>query len=367
MWGRRAGVGRPVSRTGHRSNGGAKDGACELRAGVSELPVRVCGLCVGRSALRRSGLPERGDDNQWRADLGHRRRPRGRLLGAVGTTAPVGQPSYVRQFQRRVGLGPALWATTNGGASWHAEKTSGPVLDLAAAGSTAYAGTVGSCYHSAPKCSQPTDKVEKTAVGADGWAPVPRTSPSAAASYSPPTEPQSSWPCGLAPEEKPGFGRVPTAPTWRHYAEACYQPSRGQLTCPAWRPGRARSLFELCAGDPVRAKKTSTSSLDQRGRQARCGKLPFGGLTDGFAAASEPGRGGGRGFRATFLYRSANGGRDLVERRPQTFGDGGAGLNDLQFTGDVGGGCQRGVPGLGRPDRLWLTGRRGPLVRLVGF
>src|SRR5580698_6177714 len=247
--------------------------------------------------------------------------------------------------------GPALWATTNGGASWDAEKTSGPVLDLAAAGSAAYA-VVGSCYQSAPKCSQPADKVEKTAVGADSWAPIAGPVGMGWGAYF--ATHGSAVFVALWPSSggKAWIWQSSNGTTWHRYSEACYQPSQA-IDLAGLDAATSTELFELCAGNPGAGQEAKYVEVSTNGGASAhmTGKLPLGGLTDGFAAATANDLTVGAASGATFLYGSANSGKTWSAK---TFNDGGAGLNDLQFAGGLGA-VVEGRPGLGSTDRLWLT------------
>ena len=123
--------------------------------------------------------------------------------------------------------------------------------------------------------------------------------------------------------------------------------------------GNTSTLFELCAGDPGagQEEKYVEVSTNSGATAHLAGKLPLGGLTDGFAAANNRDVVVGAASGATFLYHSADGGKTWSAH---TFGDGGAGVNDLQFTGPTLGAAVEGRPGLGASsDRLWLSRNGG--------
>jgi photosystem II stability/assembly factor-like uncharacterized protein len=260
--------------------------------------------------------------------------------------------------------GPALWATTNGGVSWHQEKASGPILDMGAAGNHAYA-IVGNCYATTPKCSPPKGELEESPIGGSTWAPVKALhgyGPTYFTSYGP-TVFVALWPKPNGPAK---IWQSSNGTTWKYHKEACYQPSRA-IDLAGLAAGSASTLFELCAGNPGAGQEAKYVELSTNsGASAHvAGKLPLGGLTDGFASANTRDVVVGAASGATFLYRSGDAAKTWAAR---SFNDGGAGINDLQFAGPALGAAIEGRPGLGASsDRLWLSRDAGSTWTSVRF
>jgi hypothetical protein len=225
-------------------------------------------------------------------------------------------------------------------------------LNLAAAGSTAYA-VVGSCYQSAPKCNQTNDKVEKTPVGGDSWAPMAGPVGVGTGAYF--ATHGSAVFVALRPSSrgKAWIWQSSNGTRWHRYSEACYEPSQA-IDLAGLAAATSTKLFELCAGNPGAGQEGKYVEVSTNGGASAhvTGKLPLGGLTDGFAAATANELTVGAASGASILYSSANGGKTWSA---ETFNDGGAELNDLQFAGPGLGTVVEGRPGQGSSDRLWLS------------
>jgi len=262
-------------------------------------------------------------------------------------------------------FGPALWATTNGGASWSAEKIGGPVIEMAAAGRSAFA-VVASCSQSSGTCNHPTDKVEKTPVGSDSWAPVAGLTGAgtmgAFFATSGSTVFVALWPTSTA---KAWIWRSANGTTWQRHSEACFQPSQA-IDLAGLAAPTSTTLFELCAGNPGAGQEGKYVEVSTNGGASAhvVGKLPLGGLTDGFAAPTVGDVSVGAASGATLIYHSVNGARTWSAK---TFNDGGAGLTDLQFAGARLGAVVEGRPGIGGSDRLWLSRDGGNNWSAVNF
>lgn len=253
-------------------------------------------------------------------------------------------------------FGPALWATTNGGASWHMETVGGPVLAMMSAGGNAYA-VVGSCYQSSSKCAQPTDKVEKTAVGPGIWAPIPGLKGVGTTTYLATTGSTvfiALWSKLNGPAV---IWQSSNGTSWQHHAEACYQPSQA-VDLAGLAAATSTTVYELCAGNPGAGQEEKYVEASTNGGASAhlAGRLSLGGLAGTFAAATTGDIAVGAASGASFIYHSGNGGKSWGTT---TFNDGGAGLSDLQFAGAALGAVVEGRPGLGGSDRLWLSRNGG--------
>jgi hypothetical protein len=170
------------------------------------------------------------------------------------------------------------------------------------------------------------------------------------------------WPTSRA---KASIWRSANGTTWQRHSEACFKPSQA-IDLAGLAAPTSTTLFELCAGNPGAGQEGKYVEVSTNGGASAnlAGKLPLGGLTDAFAAATVGDVTVGAASGATFLYHSLNGARTWSTK---TFGDGGAGLNDLQFAGRTLGAVVEGRPGLGGSDRLWLSRNGGSNWSAVTF
>jgi photosystem II stability/assembly factor-like uncharacterized protein len=253
-------------------------------------------------------------------------------------------------------FGPALWATTNGGGSWHRQTLGGPVLAMAAAAGHAYA-IVGSCYPSSSGCNGTREKLERSTLGASAWATVPGPSGVGGPAYfavSGATVFLALW---RAIDGPAYIWESSNGTAWQRRGDLCYNPAQA-IGLAGLAATSGSSLFELCAGNPGAGQEEKyVEHSSNAGATARmAGRLPEGGLTDAFAAATADDVVVGAASGASFLYSSRDAGRNWTGR---IFDDGGAGLSDLQFSAPGLGAVIEGRPGLGGPDILWLSRNGG--------
>ncbi len=252
-------------------------------------------------------------------------------------------------------FGPALWATTNGGASWHQEKLGGPVISLTAAGGYAYA-AVGSCYPTSNNCS-PNVRLERSAVQTSSWHPVPGISghgtqvlwaTRGAAVW------LALWP---APVGAASVWVTSAGTSWHRYPDPCYNRSQGIDLAGVAAP-EAGVLFELCAGNPGAGQEAKSLRLSANNGATShlVSNLPLGGLAYGLAAANGKDVAVDAVSGASIIYHSVNGGGTWGSK---TFNDGGAGLFDLQFATPALGAVVEGRPGLGASSNRLLLSRDG--------
>ncbi|MGO9658564.1 MAG: hypothetical protein ACLQVK_23260 [Acidimicrobiales bacterium] len=249
-------------------------------------------------------------------------------------------------------FGPALWATTNGGTSWHEEKLGGPVLSLTTAGAYVYA-AVGSCYETTSSCS-PTVRLERSPVQQNAWHAVAGISGHGAQVF---LASQGAavwaalWPTSDGPAS---VWASATGTSWRRYPDPCYDRAQGVDLAGLASP-KINVLFELCAGNPGAGQEGKSLRLSTNGGTTShlVSQLPLGGLAYGVAAANSKDVVVDAVSGASIIYHSANGGGTWATK---TFDDGGAGLFDLQFATPALGAAIEGRPGLGAStDRLLIS------------
>ncbi len=252
-------------------------------------------------------------------------------------------------------FGPALWATTNGGAAWHQKKLGGPVLSLTAAGGYVYA-VVASCYETSGSCS-PSLRLERSPVQQNGWHAVAGISghgtqvllASQGASVW-----VALWPSSAGPAS---VWTTSGGTSWHRDPDSCYDRSQG-IDLAGLAAPKGNILFELCAGNPGAGQEAKSLRLSTNGGTTShlVSNLPLGGLAYGTAAANSKDVVVDAASGASMLYHSLNGGATWATK---TFDDGGAGLYDLQFATPALGAVVEGRPGLGASSNRLLISRDG--------
>jgi hypothetical protein len=252
-------------------------------------------------------------------------------------------------------FGPALWATINGGTTWHQEKLGGPVLSLTTAGSYVYA-AVGSCYETSNSCS-PTVKLERSLAQQNAWHAVAGISGHGAqvllASQGASVW-AALWPSFAGPAS---VWASASGTSWRRDPDPCYDRSQG-IDLAGLAAPKVNVLFELCAGNPGAGQEAKSLRLSTDGGVTShlVSNLPLGGLAYGTAAANSKDVVVDAASGASMLYHSVNGGTTWATK---TFDDGGAGLYDLQFATPAFGAVVEGRPGLGASSNRLLISRDG--------
>jgi hypothetical protein len=253
-------------------------------------------------------------------------------------------------------FGLALWATTDGGASWHQQDAGGDIVGMAVAGGTAYA-LVGNPV-------SVKDQLKASPVGSGRWEPVRGAvgggSISSFATYGP-TVYVALWPHITGPATIWGST---DGTAWHGYADACYRRRAGTGLFGLATPG-GLALFEVCgstssggpAGDYLEYSSDGGESAHLAGQLP--GPVAVTSATSLDLVASNS--------TGSALYRSTDAGKTW--KMTSTLAEGGSGLFYLQFAGPTFGAVLEGGRG-SLPtdvDDLWLTRDGGATWTLAHF
>jgi photosystem II stability/assembly factor-like uncharacterized protein len=247
-------------------------------------------------------------------------------------------------------FGSQLWATHDGGASWHQLPESGTVSDLEASAGVVYA-SVGS-------------ELLKSSVGSDAFAKVAGITAGAGSIV---LHGKAAWLIASGG----GTARYQVSAdgvSWRSVADPCAtQPD--QLGLAGVAPVTTTAVYLLCAGDAGAGSVTKVVLYSTDGGlhgTPTTAAPPRGGDSSGITAASTavvvvPAQSG-----ATELYRTADGGHTwttVVQK-----GDGGVGFYDVGFTTATQGVAVYGHPGdTTTPSQLLITRDAGASWAPVTF
>ncbi len=257
-------------------------------------------------------------------------------------------------------FGPQLWSTHNGGQTWTAQSTPGPVYDVEASGGVAYLleATCGT-----EPCVQ-GDRLLQTPVSTDGWTAIsgPKLA-DGAGSLAP--HGSTVW-VVVNGAGTSTFDMVTSASSWHRLANPCAA-AGADLALVGVAPVSTSALFELCAGDPGAGSETKVVLFSSDGgvhATATSAAPARGGLASGIAAASTsvvavPAASGG-----SYVYRSADGGHTWAT--PLSQGDGGVGYFDVGFTTATQGVAVYGNPAQGSSSLL-MTHDAGATWKPVTF
>lgn len=246
-------------------------------------------------------------------------------------------------------FGSQLWATHNGGASWHrVRQVPGYIVDLEASAGVVYAAS----YTSGRLA------IYRSPAHTDSWRRVP----------------------GLPAVSTGGeLGMITLHGTaaWIILGSRLYSSQAGSgwvqdsVTCPRYLVPvsvgaySSRQITLLCVGDPAMGStlKVLYSSSDGGIHFTRVGDVPLGG-DGGLLAEPTPAHlFVATSSGATWLYVSTNGGRSWHQRL--WLADGGKGWSDFGFTTATQGVAVEGRPALG--SRMFLTKNAGATWQAVTF
>jgi hypothetical protein len=279
---------------------------------------------------------------------------RGVHWSEVGTIAtPIGSAtgdvSEIRFANTQDGwaYGPGLWATTNGGASWHAVTIPGGVEDLEAAGGIAWAAT-NPCTGGAGCATAQPGSLYRVTTGSDAWQKVAGVS---LAGTSAEIAPQAAAVYVLSGTT---FLHSSDGTTFTALASPC--PSGFGLGSIA--ASTATNVEALCVGDPGAGSSTKDVfvSANAGATFTQIAQAPRGGQPTSIAAGSPTTIAIAAASGASWIYEAT--GTDATWATPLSLSDGGAGWGDLGFTDATHGVVIHG-PGAGGPGTVYLTDNGG--------
>jgi hypothetical protein len=280
----------------------------------------------------------------------------GRTWSLVATMPPslIGDSRAVSELRFADALdgwafAPQLWATHDGGRSWHELKEAQPVADVEASAGQAYA-LIGS-------------HLLRTAVGSDSWQPVsgvPTVTARAIALHG-----RAVWLAGGGP----GAAKLVASSdgvSWRNLADPCATLG-ADWALAGVAPVTATGVYLLCGGDAgagSESKKVLFSNDGGATTKPTAGDPPRGGDV-GEIAASQAAVAVSARSGASWVYRSGDSGATWGAALQQ--GDGGIGYFDLGFTTATQGVVVYGQPGAGAPTKLLMTRDAGLHWAQVSF
>lgn len=240
--------------------------------------------------------------------------------------APPGDSgvSQIRFADARNGwaFDPQLYATHDGGATWHAVSLPGSVNALETAGGTAWAVVQAPCGAS-PACTTP-GALYRASAASGTWQPVAGVSLPPAAG----TNEIALHGASVYVFSAPTLLYSPTGTTLRSLPDPC--PSTFERS--GFAASSATNVAVLCVGDPGMGSSTKQvfTSADSGQTYRRIADAPRGGQATGMAAGSASTIALSAASGASEIYLTS--GADTTWSTPLRFGDGGQGWSDLGFT-----------------------------------
>jgi photosystem II stability/assembly factor-like uncharacterized protein len=280
--------------------------------------------------------------------------------------APVqNQPiTKVRFANARDGwaFGPQLWATHDGGVSWHQLATTTHAFDVEASAGLVYLLAAG-C--STDSCATPA-KLLKAAVASDTFAAVAGATPIGNSGQLA-LHGKAVWVFGGAQGSGPSYLSSTDGVSWQRRANPCPQ-GTGPSSLAGIAPATTSTVYLLCASDPGAGSETKAVLLSTDGGATvhlTAAAPARGGIASGIAAASASVVAVGAQSGASWIYRSGDAGRTWASAFEK--GDGGLGIADLGFTTSTQGVAIYGTPGNGNPSQLLMTRDAGGTWAPVTF
>ncbi|MDQ6617298.1 MAG: hypothetical protein M3083_21770 [Actinomycetota bacterium] len=252
--------------------------------------------------------------------------------GAISSNGVSGQPvaGGVRGIRFASALdgwtfGPALYATHDGGATWHPVSLPGTMEDLQASAGQAFA-LIGACTPSTGTCDSPQVTLWHTDAAADAWTQVPGVTGLAARNPIV-LHGASGW---VVLEDAAHVDQVfftSDGHTWSRAANPC--PANTTLDSIA---AGSTTVGYLCVGQPASGTTTKQllTSSDQGRTTQVAGMAPSAGDGGALVALSPTAWVLASSSAASLIYRSSDGGRTWPS--PVTYLDGGLGFGDFGFT-----------------------------------
>jgi len=259
-------------------------------------------------------------------------------------------------------FGPQLWATHDGGVSWHQLATTTHAFDVEASAGLVYLLESG-C--STDSCAAPA-KLLKAGVASDTFAAVAGALPIGTSGQLA-LHGKAVWVFGGAQDSGPSYLSSTDGVSWQRRANPCPQGS-GPSSLAGIAPATTSTVYLLCASDPGAGSETKVVLLSTDGGatvHATAAAPARGGIAGGIAAASASVVAVGAQSGASWIYRSSDAGRTWASAFEK--GDGGLGIEDLGFTTSTQGVAIYGTPGNGNPSQLLMTHDAGGTWAPVTF
>ena len=259
-------------------------------------------------------------------------------------------------------FGPQLWATHDGGVSWHQLATTTHAFDVEASAGLVYLLESG-C--STDSCAAPA-KLLKAGVASDTFAAVAGALPIGTSGQLA-LHGKAVWVFGGAQDSGPSYLSSTDGVSWHRRANPCPQGS-GPSSLAGIAPATTSTVYLLCASDPGAGSETKVVLLSTDGGatvHATAAAPARGGIAGGIAAASASVVAVGAQSGASWIYRSSDAGRTWASAFEK--GDGGLGIEDLGFTTSTQGVAIYGTPGNGNPSQLLMTHDAGGTWAPVTF
>ena len=258
-------------------------------------------------------------------------------------------------------FGPQLWATHDGGVSWHQLTTPAQVSDVEASAGLVYALST-SCSLS---CSAPA-KLLRAPVTSDAFVAVAGATLTTTSGWIA-LHGKSVWVLGGTVGPGVTYIWSQDGSSWASPADPCPTGSEPSYLVEV-APVTTTTVYLLCSADPGAGSETKIVMLSTDGgvtAHVTPGAPAQGGLADDLAAASSSVVAVSAHSGASWIYRSADAGHtwgSAVEKD-----DGGMGFYDLGFTTTTQGVVVHGTPGNGNPSQLLMTRDAGATWTPVTF
>jgi hypothetical protein len=266
-------------------------------------------------------------------------------LYIASSTSPTDGVSEVRFANPLDGwmFGPGLWKTTTGGHDWAPVSIGGYVISLETAGGVVDA-VVSPCTGKTP-CSGHL-RLEQSTVATSTFTTV-ATGPAEFLGNGPQQDISLQSPAGFALLGQGEKGATLYATddlsnpqAWKPFPDPC---SASRLSLSSFVAPDASTLYSLCSGNGAAGSTTKVAVATNGGVSHDSGNAPLSGDGGSLAATTNSVEVIASASGASFLYRSSDGGHTW--KTVESYGDGGAGWNDIGFTTAVQGVVIHGRPG----------------------
>lgn len=244
--------------------------------------------------------------------------------------------------------GPSLFATHDGGASWQQVSLGGPVVALETSGG--YVDAVVSPCTGDNQCTGSLRLYQAPSTGGSFTSVLSTPSVTTDGGVAP-QDLSLHAPVGFADMSGSGQSAASIYATsslatgaggWKAFPDPCAAATTG-YTVVAFVAPDTTDLYTLCGGGGAAGSETKRLVKTVNGVSTVTGTPPFDGDAEALAATASGTLVVAAASGASELYRSVDGGATWTTA--ETYGDGGAGFNDLGFTTATQGVAIHGLPG----------------------